>query len=140
MAFLIDADYRTRIKDNVLADIINDDTSIRVNAELTAQAEMESYLNMRFDVAAIFSQTGTDRDHNIVMIMVDIVLYHIYSRLASVQVPENRMDRYNDAKRWLEWVSQGKLSPNLPKVLDGEGQDTKNTVIYGSEDKRNPYY
>lgn len=140
MAFLTDVDYKTRIKDNILADIINNDTSIQAEAELTAQAEMESYLNMRFDVAAIFSQTDTARNHNLVMIMVDIVIYHIYSRIASNQIPEHRQNRYDDAKRWLEWVSQGKLSPDLPKVLDSEGQDTKTPITYGSEKKRNPYY
>ena len=139
MSFLVIGDYSSQVKGNVLDDIVNADLTVRQDAERKAQSEMEGYLAIRYDVPAIFSQSGTSRNQAIVMYMVDISLYHLHSRINPGQVPELRRERYNEAKRWLEWVSAGKLKPNLPVTMR-ENEGTGNTISYGSQGKRTTRY
>lgn len=142
MPFLTDEDYKDQVKDAVLASIIESSSTIRTSLERKAEAEMIGYLDVRYDAAAIFASTGDSRNATIVMLYVDIVLYHAHSRINPGQVPQLRIDRYNEAKSWLEMVAAGKLKPNLPEVADadGDGVGVKETMRFGSLTPRNPYY
>lgn len=139
MAFLTTTDYKDQIQDDILAQVIEEQNDYLAAAERKAQAEMTGYLNVRYEVAAIFAQSGEGRNAEIVMYMVDLVLYHLHSRISPGQVPELRRERYNEAKRWLEWVSQGKLEPMLPKPT-GSDSGAKEHVKYGSVNRRDPYF
>jgi hypothetical protein len=54
----------------------------------------------------------------ILMYLVDIALYHPHSRIMLNNVPQMRIIRYEQAISWLEAVSKGKLSPDLPTLPD----------------------
>jgi phage gp36-like protein len=139
MAFLTDDDYKDQVKDNVLATIIENTSSLRTKAELKAQAQLTSALNMRYDVPAVFAAAGDARNAEVVMYMVDVVLYHLHSRLNPGQVPELRKERYQDALDWMKMVASGKLEPDLPKP-SGDLEGTKLDVQYGGRPPRQPYY
>lgn len=140
MAFLTDDDYKIQVKDTELTTILGNAT--RLNAENAAQAEMTGYLAVRYNVVAVFAAAGSNRNNHIVMLMVDITLYHLFSRLTPGQVPQIRIDRYNEAKNWLEMVAKGQLLPDLPLAgdADGDGVDDKNVVQWGGRAKRDPYF
>lgn len=140
MGFLTQDDYSPLIKDVVLAQVMDNDMSIVTDAERFAQSQIESYLNQRFDVASIFSQTGVSRDQSILMYMIDITLYHIHARINPSRIPEIRVKRYDDAIKWMEMVSTGKLTPALPTKIDpntGEADTKLNTSRFGSNEKFN---
>lgn len=59
MAFLRRADYSKQIRSEILSVVTSDDDTIRKDAELAAQAEIESYLRQRYDVAKIFRDLPT---------------------------------------------------------------------------------
>lgn len=133
MPFLELADYDKQIKDASL-DQVKGSEGNRSASELAAQAEMESYLNQRFNVGNIFNKTGAARNPLIVMYMIDIALYHLHSRVTPRMIPQIRIDRYDSAIEWLKMVAKGTISPDLPKKADAEGE----TVIpsrFGSNDK-----
>ena len=140
--FLTDDDYKAQVKDTILASVIEETAALRLDAELKAEAEMTGYLAMRYDVPNIFNKSGTTRNAHIVMLYVDIVLYHLHSRINPGQVPQLRIDRYNEAKRWLEMVASGSLKPDLPLVgdADGDGIDDNSVVYWGGMAARNPYF
>lgn len=140
MGFITQDDYNALIKDAVLAQVMDNDRAVVNDAELFAQQELESYLNQRFDVASIFSQTGTARNSLLVMYMMDCVLYHIHARINPSRMPEIRVTRYEKAIKWLEMVASGKLTPNLPKILDpdtGGVAESTNKNRFGSNPKFN---
>ncbi|MDN4015177.1 DUF1320 family protein, partial [Chryseobacterium gambrini] len=115
--------------------IIQRKEDVQHRAELAAQAEMESYLRQRYNVAAIFSAAGADRNALIIMYMVDIAIYHLHANAAADVIPELRIMRYNAAKDWLKAVAKGDISPDLPEKPDeGEsGGETGSQVIeFGS--------
>jgi phage gp36-like protein len=124
MSFLTRDDYRTLIKDQSLRQVIQDNEAVLGEAEQMAQAEMESYLNQRFDVAVEFAKTDTDRNPLLVMYMLDLVLYHLFTRITPRMVPETRGMRYENAINWLKRASDGRLSPNLTRKEDEDGDNT----------------
>lgn len=112
--FLNQEDYKTLIKDPILAKVVESNDSIREEAEEMAQSEMSSFLNGDFDVESIFGETGADRNPVVIMYLLDMTLYHLHARLAHVQMPKIREERYKRAISWLEMVNAGKLTPDLP--------------------------
>lgn len=143
MPFLTETDYEVQIRNWIKQIIIQRKEDVQHQAELAAQAEMESYLRQRYNVAAIFSATGADRNALIIMYMVDIVIYHLHANSAGDVIPELRIIRYNAAKDWLKAVAKGDISPDLPEKPDeGEGgEGTGNQVIeFGSNPKYSERY
>jgi phage gp36-like protein len=136
MIFVQDDDYNKVIKDDILDRVIQGSPAYLWDAERASRAEMISYLNPRFDTMTIFSQTGDARDALIVMYFVDIVLYHIHSRINPKQVPEIRVERYERAIAWLKAVSRGEIVPALPTIPTEDGQQANNAIAYGSKTKR----
>ncbi|WP_241279761.1 phage protein Gp36 family protein [Chryseobacterium cucumeris] len=138
MPFLVDTDYEVQIRNWVKQIITQYKTDVLHQAELAAQAEMESYLRQRYDVAKIFSETGGNRNALIILYMVDIALYHLHANISADNVPEIRIIRYNAAKDWLKAVAKGDISPDLPEKPDeGEGgEGSGNQIVeFGSRPK-----
>lgn len=137
MTFLTDTDYEVQIRNWVKQIITQYKTDVLLQAELAAQAEMESYLRQRYDVTSIFSQVGNNRNALIVLYMIDIALYHLHSNISADNIPELRIIRYNAAKDWLKAVSKGDISPDLPEnISDDENDDTGfQAVEFGSREK-----
>jgi hypothetical protein len=55
-----------------------------------------------------------NRSQQMVMMMVDITLYHLHSRISPRNVPDVRVKRYDEAVNWLKAAGQGKITANLP--------------------------
>ena len=114
MSFLTPADYGLQIRDEIRGLLTDGNDTLLTMAALAAQAEMESYLRGRFDVSAIFAASGTTRNPQIVMYLVDAALYHLHSRQNPRNVPQIRQDRYEQVISWLKMVRKGELSAGLP--------------------------
>jgi phage gp36-like protein len=142
MAFLALEDYSVQIKSDLFTRLLEGDDTVRTKAEAKAISQAMSRLNVRYDINAVFAATGDARNEELVMYLVDMALYHIYSRMAPGQIPKLREDRYADALMWLKNVSSGDWQPLLPKVgdADGDGVDDKEVVQWGSNTPRDPYY
>lgn len=107
-------------------------------AEQAAEEEISGYLRGRYDVKKVFSQTGIDRNMQIVIYYCDIALYHLISWLPGKMGTEIREERYKRAVEWLEKVSAGKTIPDLPLPTGPNGEeDTYNPIRYGSGQKNN---
>jgi len=62
------------------------------------------------------------------MYMIDITLYHLHARINPRNVPELRMQRRDEAIKWLQGVRDGKLQPNLP-LYDTTEDDGANSLL-----------
>lgn len=132
-AFIDKDDYGAAIKGNILDAITEATDALLDTAEEQAISFVASYLNAKFDVAAIFAQTGSDRDPTILRICIDIALYYLHRRTTPRKIPDHRVDAYNEAKEWLEGVRAEEIVPiGLPLPEDGSRQ----YIGYGSNDKR----
>lgn len=136
MVWLEDNDFRKQIKLDLLDKIIDSDTGLLHDAELAALEEMQSYLRVRYDVAAAFRTTGTDRNPLLVMFLVDMLLYHIHSRLNPRQIPQMREVRYDTALKALKMYAEGKLLIDLPRPDLSTADSTEQQGITVISDKR----
>lgn len=107
-------------------------------AERTAEDEVASYLRGRFDMEAAYSLTGRARNAQLVMILVDVTLWHLMPRVAFRMVPEIRETRYKAAIAWLTKAQDGKSNPDLPKyTATSSGSTQRNNLFrYGSQPAR----
>lgn len=119
MSFITDDDYSVQARQDVLALLDrSDDNSTLRQAEMFAISQITMRLAGRYDMDLVFSQTGNARNHYIVMITIDIAIYHLYSQKAPRKIPEYRDIRYRDAMDWLEDVGNGNNPTNLPPLPD----------------------
>jgi hypothetical protein len=141
--FLTPEDVTTLIKDDMLGHIINSDEDILFKAEKIAVSQMRDSLRSRFDVDAIFSAEADERHHLVLMYTIDIMLYHVHSRINPRRIPALRIERYKEAKEWLKQILNGDLTPELPPILNEDGDEElgKNKVRHGGGiNKTDPWY
>lgn len=137
--FLNDNDYNKTIRNWIQNVLTAGNSDTLLDAEMAAQTEMETYLNARYDIAAIFntSQEEEERNRLIVMYLCDISLYHLHSVLSPDMVPELRKERYKAAIQWCKDVNKGIISPaNLP-LVDSTAPTTTNSLVTGGNQKYN---
>lgn len=134
MAFLQESDYTVQLRGEI-AKII-DPTTDRAKllaAEKMAVAQIRNHIAGRYDCAKIFIDaptTGEDaRDMYIVMIAIDLTLYHLWSKEGGNNIPKTRELRYNDALKWLQDIQQGK-DADLPELTDSDGAEIGDVHIY----------
>jgi phage gp36-like protein len=132
--FIEPSELKSAIYDYQLQQITDSDTEIVTMAILTAIEEVKSYLapnnqtrwddgRPRYDVAAIFAATNSNRNPLIVELCKSIAVYYI-TRLSNVDMLHERVkERYDRAISYLEKVSgTGKaagapaLNPGLPTL------------------------
>lgn len=133
--FITQEDYKVVIGDSALKVISQVSEENRANAEAEAQEEIAGYLRPKYDCTAIFTAEGTDRNRLIVMYTCDIALYHLSASMPQKMGSEIREERYKRAIEWLEGVQAGKIVPDLPQVLDEEGEPANTSFVYGCQKK-----
>lgn len=57
---------------------------------------------------------GDNRSVQLVHKTVDIILYHLHSRIAPKNIPQLRMDRYAAAIAWLDMAKTGEVTADIP--------------------------
>lgn len=131
--FLTITDFDGQIEQAILAQITGDTLPATPtnteSMEKKALAEMQSYLRPRFEISNEFAKSGADRNQLLVLYLVDMVIYHVYSSVNMEQLPIDRVDRYNAAKAWLKMVADGKIDPGLTFKVD-LGDTTKEPTVF----------
>lgn len=118
-----------------IEDIIEGDNTIVPIAIEASVEEMRSYLRSRFDVTAVFSAIGEERNALILELCKDIALWQLV-RLSNPDIIfERGKDRYDRAIEFLNKVAKGLISPTLPLIQDESGEETS-PVKYGSMEKQ----
>lgn len=137
MSFITNPDFLSVIDQDTFDDITNQDQASIDLAIATAIDEAWGYLNVRFDAASIFGETGTDRPAAVVKAILDLSLYYLHASISPDNIPELRSARRNESIQWLEKVADGFINPRLPIKAD----EPSTPLRYGnSNTKTNPYY
>jgi len=140
MAFIADSDYNVQIRAEIskIIDETTEKTKLKRAVDM-AVAQMKNYLGGRYDVDAIFIDapgTGEEdlRDQFIVMSVIDMALYHLWSKEGGNNIPKTRELRYADILDWLKAVQKG-AATNLPLIVDDDGE-MKSQVKISSQYER----
>ena len=115
--FITLEDYDASIHREILDALLRHDSEIQDSAiieicEDRAIEEMRSYMDK-------FYATGTDRNQLVLMMALDIAIYHIFCQHNPYKMSQVRKDRYDRAVEWLKAVAAGKITiadaPRLPE-------------------------
>ena len=119
--FINSEDYDASIHREILDSLTRNDDAIIEICEDRAIAEMRGYLSARYDVDAIFSAEGDARNQLVLMMAIDIAVYHIFSIHNPQKMSQIRKDRYERAVEWLKQVAAFKITidgaPKLPEDI-----------------------
>ena len=122
--FITPEDYDASIHREILDALLRHDSDVSDSAiveicEDRAVSEMRSYLGKYYDCNAIFRATGSDRHPLVLMMAIDIAVYHIFCQHNPYKMSEIRKERYARAVKWLEAVAAAKITidgaPKLPE-------------------------
>lgn len=91
------SDYDASIHREILDALTRADESVIEICEDRAIAEMRCYLSKRYDCDRIFEATGADRLQLVLMMVIDIAVYHIFCIHNPQKLSQLRKDRYDRA-------------------------------------------
>lgn len=132
--FITVEEMKSVIYEHVMDDISeNDDVTVAQCIE-AAISEVKSYLSSRYNATAIFSATGDSRDPLILEDTKVIAVWNLIRLSNSELIYQQWRERYDRVIKFLEQVSEGKVTPELPIATDEHG----NPVIksrFGSNPK-----
>ena len=134
--FINQSDYDASIHSEILDAVTRGDEAIVEICEDRAIAQMRSYLSARYDCNAIFSARGDERNPLILMMAIDIAIYHIFCAHNPQKLSQMRQDRYDRAVEWLRQVSESKLSIADAPTLPEEQQAKNATILMNATPKR----
>lgn len=127
--FLTKAELKT-ISTVQIVDLItnNDDTTVD---DVIAEAIdlMKNYLFKYYDVDAIFNAVDGDRSKTVLRHLKSLVITDLYF-IRKKDPSEGMEKRYDEAMTWLEKLSTGNISADLPRKqedTDGDGNPDTNT-------------
>jgi phage gp36-like protein len=134
------SDYDASIHREILDSLTREDDTIVEICEDRAIAEMRGYLSRRYDVNAIFYRAGGDRNQLVLMMAIDMVVYHILCIHTPQKVSQIRKDRYERAMEWLKQISDEDISIDGAPLLPEEERANKATFLTRSNPKRVNHY
>lgn len=129
-------DYDASIHRDILDALTRDDASLVEICEDRAIAEMRCYLSKRYDCDAIFSAQGDQRNQLVLMMALDIAIYHIFSIHNPQKLSQLRKDRYDRAVEWMRAVADEEVSIEGIPLLPEEERAAKAPLMFRSNPKR----
>ena len=108
--FILTTDYDASIHAEILDALTRSDATVIEVCEDRAISEMRSYLDAIYDSDAIFSATGDNRHPLVLMMAIDIAIYHIFCIHDPRKLSQIRRDRYDRAIEWLKAVAKGAVT------------------------------
>lgn len=129
-------DYDASVHREILDALVRDDETIIEICEDRAIAEMRSYLSKRYDCNAIFNAKGEARHQLILMMVIDIAVYHIFCIHNPQKLSQVRKDRYERATEWMKAVSAEEVSIDGAPLLPQADRAKKAALMFKSNSKR----
>ena len=129
-------DYDASVHREILDALVRDDETLVEICEDRAIAEMRGYLSKRYDCNAIFSASGEERNQLILMMVIDIAVYHIFCIHNPQKLSQVRKDRYERAVGWMKAVANEEVSIDGAPLLPEEDRARKSALMFKSNPKR----
>jgi len=129
-------DYDASIHVEILDTLVRNDRAIVEILENRAISEMRGYLSRRYDCDKIFTATGSERNDLVLMMAMDITIYHIFCIHNPQKLSQVRKDRYNRAMEWLKQVAGEEISIDGAPLLPEADRMAKSNFIVRSNRKR----
>ncbi|MFA7448803.1 MAG: phage protein Gp36 family protein [Weeksellaceae bacterium] len=148
--FLTIEDLKNSIYNYQIDQITDGDINITYQAIAAAEQEVRSYLapnnkktwsdgRLRYDVNAIFSATGNERNALILSHTATIAKYYIIELCNADIIHETAKERYDRAVNWFKDLAKGIINLDTLPTLANTPENDEETYpfLYGSREKFN---
>ncbi|MBR5834704.1 MAG: DUF1320 family protein [Bacteroidales bacterium] len=139
-AFINPEDYDASIHKEILDAVTRNDAQIIEICEDRAISEMKGYMSAKFDCEKIFSATGEARHQLVLMMAIDIAIYHLFCIHNPRNISEIRVERYKRAIEWCKQVRSGEVNPQDLPLLEQEVREASAGIQVRSNPKRNNFF
>lgn len=129
-------DYDASIHKEILDAVTREDEAVVEICEDRAIAEMRCYLSKRYDCDKIFAAAGKERNQLVLMMAIDIAIYHIISIHNPQSIKGIRKERYERAVEWMKAVADEDISIDGVPLLPEEVRVNKSNFLMKSNRKR----
>ena len=129
-------DYDASIHREILDAVTREDDAVVEICEDRAIAEMRCYLSKRYDCDRIFTASVEDRNQLVLMMAIDITIYHVISIHNPQSIKGIRKERYERAVEWLKAVAAEEISVDGLPLLPEETRAAKSNFLIKSNRKR----
>lgn len=133
-------DYDASIHKEILDAVTREDEAVVEICEERAIAEMRCYLSKRYDCNKIFAATGEERNQLVLMMAIDIAIYHIISIHNPQSIKGIRNERYKRAVEWMKAVANEDISIDGAPLLPEEIRANKSNFLMKSNRKRENHW
>lgn len=133
-------DYDASIHREILDAITRSDEAIIEICEDRAIAEMRGYLSARYDCDLLFSARGGGRNQLVLMMALDMAVYHLFCIHNPQKLSQVRKDRYDRAVEWMKAVQKGEVNIDGAPLLPEEDRAGKSAYLMKSNPKRTIHY
>ena len=133
-------DYDASIHREILDALTREDESIVEICEDRTLAEMRGYLSRRYDCDRLFAATGRERNQLVLMMAVDITVYHIFCIHNPQKLSQVRKDRYERAVEWMKAVADEDISIEGAPLLPEEQRAGRSDFRIQSNRKRTNHW
>lgn len=134
--FINPEDYDASIHREILDALVRSDEAVVEICEDRAVSEMRGYLSARYDVDALFAAQGADRHPLVLMMAIDIAVYHLFCIHNPQKMSQIRMDRYDRAVEWLKQVSRRQVTIDGAPLLPDDTLKQQSPWLMRSNPKR----
>lgn len=139
-------DYDASIHRDILDSILRKDSAAQEDAavieicEDRAVSEIRSYMSKTYDCNKIFSASDSERHPLILMMAIDISVYHLFCLHNPYKMSQIRKDRYDRAIDWLKAVATGNITiDGAPRLTKEEQKDNSPWQILSDTLRENKY-
>jgi phage gp36-like protein len=145
MIYFTKEDILGRIKSENLEIVTGGQDSELNTNELDAVSEVISYLSHQYDTDIVFQTLDTTNytlNATIKRMTIDILLYNLHnSRVNPRNIPENIVQKRDDAVGWLKSVADPRTNITAPFLAKKDFTGTRNNeMAYGSKIKQQNEY
>lgn len=134
--FINPEDYDASIHREILDALVRSDEAVVEICEDRAVSEMRGYLSARYDVDALFAAQGADRHPLVLMMAIDIAVYHLFCIHNPQKMSQIRVDRYDRAVEWLKQVSRRQVTIDGAPLLPDDTLKQQSPWLMRSNPKR----
>lgn len=138
--FITLEDYDASIHREILDALVRDDEAIVEIVEDRTVAEMRSFLSNRYDCDKLFGATGEERNNLVLMMAIDIAIYHIFCIHNPQKLSQVRKDRYDRAVTWLKEVNRERATIDGAPLLPDNILAENSRFLSSSNHKRINHY
>jgi len=134
MEFLAESDLKGSIGTTTLAQLKGADSENIATSEQLAISELAP-LRGKYNIDAELAKTSTDRNKELLRMMVAITIYYLYNTVVDQEIPQRVVDNFDREVKNIKAISTGNQYTTIEAITETDGT-TRTNFRYGGDDPR----